>query len=127
MAKLLYLLSSIWDWFAWAFREVTRWLVAAFQTVWGKVLVVVAWIWTVVTFSLWLLAKGVALIATDFMASFTDTAVPTALLTTLSVINYVLPLHELITYMVAYGGVLAIMALYRHVKSYVPGAVSGGT
>jgi len=126
MDKLIWLVTQIWDWIAWANREFGRFLVAAIQTWWAKVLIVVGWIWTVIQVGRYILLKIVNTFAHDFTSTFT-TSIPGDILHVLSIVNYCAPLVETITYMVAYGGVLVIMAAYRHLKSLVPGPVSGGT
>jgi len=126
MDKLIWLVTQIWDWIAWANREFGRWLVATIQTGWGRFLVMVGWIWTLIQVGRYILNKIINTFSSDFAATF-NTEIPGDIIAIFSVINYCTPLVELITYMIAYGGVLALMAWYRHLKSLVPGPVSGGT
>jgi len=90
------------------------------------VLIVVGWLWIAIQFALFVINMIYQTFKSDIVNSF-SAEIPSAIISVLSVINYVLPLVELLTYMVAYGGVLATMAIYRHLKSLVPNVVSGGT
>lgn len=120
------ILAAIWDWIAWYGRALWTGVIALVQTVWGKWLIVVGWAWAVVEYGAQLLSDMVGMIGSTIFSAF-DLTMPAGLSSLMATTNYLFPLTELIVLTVAYLTVQVLMAVYRHYKSYVPGAVSGGT
>ena len=69
----------------------------------------------------------VSLIGTWMFDHIGSYSVTSGILDSLALANYILPVAEVATMTAGYVAVLAVMTVYRFVKSYVPNVVSGGT
>lgn len=126
MDRLIKLLAAIWDWFAWLARTLVDGAISFAQTLWAKWLIAAGWILAMVTLGKEMLNKLTHIIGSWIFDQF-HLAIPDIVVQSLAVANYCFPIVECIVLTIAYLQVLIIMVAYRHYKSLVPGAVSGGT
>lgn len=124
--QIINALKSLGDFLAWHFHHLwdiyKEWLTAKWA-VFIQLLVILHFVinWA------WALAKDLLSTIGDYLVKQFDLALPASLLHTFEVANYILPVGETLVFFAGYGILCATMMLYHHIKSYVPGAVSGGT
>lgn len=127
MDKLIKLLDGLWDWISWFGRTVWAGFISLVQTIWGKFLIMIGWVWAVLEvvklLFIWLKDQLLSIIN-----AFIDIPhLPTGATDAFALLNYMVPMSETVVLFAAYLTVILTMMIYRHVKSYIPGPVSGGT
>lgn len=124
--QIINALKSLGDFAAWHLHKLwdiyKEWLSAKWA-VFMQLLVVLHFVanWAIK------LAKELFAMLGDYLIKQWDLALPASLLHTFEVANYILPVGETLVLFAGYGILMATMMVYHHLKSLVPGAVSGGT
>ena len=114
-----WLKTNLWTPFRAVFVEVFKRLAEFFTTLWGVLVLIAGWFWTVVVFikdSIGDVLQGLA----DLVLPTVSVSLASSITSYASLANTVAPLQEAMVFLVAYLGMLIVLTIYRLVKSWIP-------